>query len=686
MKSAAPALLLASLSWLLPATAADYVEGEVIVTFKQGGGVEASKRSLRKHSLAFARRFPRISAAKKRQIGVVRDRGKTTAELIAALREDPDVEAVEPNYLRALCGAPDDPFFGVQWGLENTGQMVNFVFGTPGADIKFLAARGLANPAAPPVVVGVADTGIHSEHPDLAPSLWTHPGEIPANGIDDDGNGRIDDVHGFNFVTGTDHITDAGTHGTHVSGIISAAGNNATGIAGTYGGARLMTFKISHNGNNTSVIAFIEALEYAVEMKAAGVNLAAVNASFGSGTFVSAEQSAIQAAGDAGIIVCAAAGNESRSNDAFPIYPANYRLPNMIVVAASNSNDGLWPTSNHSATKVDLAAPGSSVYSATSSLSASFQAGATIYAANAMQFSGASPTPVAGSIHDCGLGLPGDFPPGVNGNIALIQRGSIVQSEKVQNAMAAGAKAVIVYNNTSGVFLGTLDADLDWIPVATILQADGLTIKALLPQTGTVTVNRDPGYAFESGTSMATPHVSAAVALAAAHFPEDSVAERIQRVLDNVDLKPAFSGKTVTGGRLNLQRILDSDGNTLPDWWEKEHFNQYTGGDPDADPDGDGRSNRDEFLASTLPLDASSVLRTVSAIRAAGTGHFTLQWQSVPGKTYRIVYNDDLSGTWLTDLPGSLITVPPGEVLSTFTDTTAASPAKRFYRVEAVNP
>ena len=124
----------------------------------------------------------------------------------------------------------------------------------------------------------------------------------------------------------------------------------------------------------------------------------------------------------------------------------------------------------------------------------------------------------------------------------------------------------------------------------------------------------------------------------------------------------------------------------MPDWWEKQYFNQFTGGISTADPDGDGMSNRDEFLAATSPVDAASTLKATSGVRAPATGHFTIQWQSVPGKTYRVSYADNLSGTWLTDLPASLVTTLPGETLSSYTDTTSGSAGRRFYRVEVVIP
>ncbi|MGC4015027.1 MAG: S8 family serine peptidase [Luteolibacter sp.] len=426
-------------------------------------------------------------------------------------------------------------------------------------------------------------------------------------------------------------------------------------------------------------------------MKGKGVNLVALNASYGGADSSVTERDAIQAAGNAGIIFCAAAGNEGTNNDTTPKYPANYRLSNMIVVAASDQNDALATFStggsNYGATTVDLAAPGKNIYSTVPSGTSSadtlavVNAGGTLFTATPLLYSGSGA--VTGNLVNCGIGSVGQFPPAVSGNIALIQRGTINFSDKVTNAAAAGAKAVVIYNNVAGASSFTLGSSGTWLPTCAVSQADGATLVSTLPVT-TVNIGY---YGYLSGTSMATPQVTGAVSLAAMCYPEDTVAQRVQRILSAVDVKASLSGKTITSGRLNLQKLVDSDLNGLPDWWEKLYYNQYTGIVPNADSDGDGLSNLNEFLAGTVPTNAQSAIKNLATTRNATTGNVTITWSAVPGKTYQVYYSTTLqSGSWLATLPSSLLTAGTGQTQLSYTDTTTGSAVKRFYRVVLVVP
>lgn len=539
-----------------------YIEGDVIVTFKSTASLASAKATLKKRSMTFSKHFGMLSAKRKKQTGLVSNRSKTTAQLMAELKNDPDVETVEPNYLRWVNAKPDDPRFSELWALENTGQAVNGTTGTSGADIKFLDAWSHAKTSTGELVVAVIDTGVDYTHPDLHANMWVNDQEIPGNSTDDDNDGYTDDIYGYDFSASDADPWDSGHHGTHVSGTIAAISNNQAGITGLNDHVKIMALKVSNNGDTISTSSVIAAVQYATLMKNRGVNVVAINASYGGGGFSTTERDAIQAAGDAGIILCAAAGNETSNNDSVSTYPASYRLPNMIVVAATDQKDALASYSNYGVATVDLAAPGSNILSIKPSTMA-FTAGGNNYTTNEITFTGRT-AGVSGAIIDCGLGDTGDFPPAVNGNIALIQRGTLNFSVKVANAMTAGAKAAIIYNNVSGNFLGTLQTAGNWIPSLAITQADGQAIKAALPLNGSVTANGS--YQFLNGTSMATPHVAGAVAFAAMCFTSETMSQRRARILAAVDVKPGLQGKTITAGRLNLMSVINGGNSSVQPW------------------------------------------------------------------------------------------------------------------------
>ena len=185
---------------------------------------------------------------------------------------------------------------------------------------------------------------------------------------------------------------------------------------------------------------------------------------------------------------------------------------------------------------------------------------------------------------------------------------------------------------------------------------------------------------------MATPHVAGAVAFAAQNFPDETVAQRIQRILTHTDAKAGLQGKVATGGRLNLQRIVDTDANGLPDWWEKLYLGSLTGEDPSGDSDHDGMTNLQEFLAGTSPANAQDRLRISSLVKANTGGGFTVTWSAVEGRTYKVQYVTTLGGIWQLDLPASQVTAATGQTSLSYTDATASAATVRFYRVVLVAP
>jgi len=269
-----------------------------------------------------------------------------------------EVEYIEPNYIYHINTNPNDSSYSQLWGVNNSGQ----TGGTSDVDIDAPEAWDIET-GSNTIVVGVVDTGIDYSHPDIAANMWVNTGEIAGNGIDDDGNGYIDDLHGMNAVNDGGNPYDDNSHGTHVAGTIGGVGNNGTGVAGVNWNVKLMGLKFLNGSGSGSTSDAIEAIEYAVLMKQRGVNIKVLNNSWGGGGFSFPLEAAIQAANDAGILFVVAAGNSSNNNDVSPTYPANYDIANVMSVAAIDHNGNLASFSNYGETTVDLAAPGVNILS-----------------------------------------------------------------------------------------------------------------------------------------------------------------------------------------------------------------------------------------------------------------------------------------------------------------------------------
>jgi subtilisin family serine protease len=251
---------------------------------------------------------------------------------------------------------PNDPQFGDQWALNNLGQEG----GKQRADLDALQAWTKTKGSSD-VVVAVLDTGVDFTHVDLRENMWIRPENVPA--YTDDELGSFNDINGFN---GTDKIADPmddNGHGTHCAGIIGAEGDNGEGIAGINWHVKIMPLKFLGRGGMGSVDDAIEAINYAIDRKKHGVNIRIISASWGSTTKSKALEDTIRAAGDAGILFVAAAGNDGSNNDSRPHYPSNYDLPNVISVAALDRNDTLASFSNFGVKTVHVAAPGKDILS-----------------------------------------------------------------------------------------------------------------------------------------------------------------------------------------------------------------------------------------------------------------------------------------------------------------------------------
>ncbi len=249
----------------------------------------------------------------------------------------------------------DDPLLPEQWALDR---------------IRMPAAWRVTR-GSEEVVVAVIDSGVNYLHEDLAPSMWRNPGEIPGNSVDDDGNGWVDDVHGIDVASdahGNDcDPNDPGVnglfHGSSVAGIIAAAAGNARGIAGVAPRVRIMAVRAIRASNRISLADELAALDYVLAMKKRGVNIRAVNLSYGGLPESAAERDALAALAEAGVVICAAAGNRSRDNDRSPLFPSSHSVTGLIAVAATDSSDNLavFPLavgSHYGRKSVALTAPG----------------------------------------------------------------------------------------------------------------------------------------------------------------------------------------------------------------------------------------------------------------------------------------------------------------------------------------
>ena len=268
---------------------------------------------------------------------------------MAALQGEASVLRAGLNYIVTTQITPNDSLFGNTWGMNNTASQLNDIDAPQAWDIYT---------GDPNYRVAVIDTGIDFNHPDLQGNIWNNPGEIANDGIDNDGNGYIDDVRGWNFVTNTNNPQDGNGHGTHVSGTIAAKGNNGIGVAGVAWNAKIVPLKfLSDTGSGTTANA-IKAIDYCT---ANGIKLS--NNSWGGGGFDSLLLQAITNAGAVDHLFIAAAGNNALNIDVSLSYPASYNLSNMVNVASTTNTGTLSSFSNYGVATVHVGAPGSNIFS-----------------------------------------------------------------------------------------------------------------------------------------------------------------------------------------------------------------------------------------------------------------------------------------------------------------------------------
>jgi thermitase len=393
------------------AAAAELHSQRLVVRFDEGVSSSEARKAVERHGGRVARRVGAIAGA------VVRARGDLASNvLLRRLRDDARVRYAERDFLVAASAQPDDPLYAAQYGLEQPSS----------ADVAAPLAWDQQTTCSK---LAVLDSGIDKDHPDLKPNVWVNDGEKKGNDKDDDDNGYVDDYYGADIIDGKGSAIDENGHGTHVAGIIGAAGNNAIGVSGLCWRTTIIAVKFLDARGRGGTADAVSAIQYAVRR---GAKI--VNCSFGSSSKSEALHDAVRYAKDKGALLVVAAGNDGDDLERKPAYPASFTDGNILTVAASTATDGLAGFSNYGATSVDLAAPGDAILST----------------------------------------LPGG------------------------------------------------------------------------------------GYGIKDGTSMAAPLVAAAAALLRKVDSELSFSELKAALRDRVDRGPAFSGRVVSGGRLNVRLALDA--------------------------------------------------------------------------------------------------------------------------------
>jgi subtilisin family serine protease len=365
-----------------------FVPGEVLVRYRSErvAGLQPRNGSLKASGQQLAIQIERFDGADiVPGLRLVRVAAGETLAAVAVLRQQPDVLYAEPNYLLYPDATPNDPQF------PDPGMYGLLKIGAPQAwdTVKGSSDTPQAGFGSPRIVVGVIDEGIETTHQDLAANIWTNPGETPGDGLDNDGNGFVDDIHGYDFALNTGNLTGQ-NHATHIAGTIGAVGNNALGVVGVNWNVGLMSLKFI-NGLQAGTADAIRACNYAKQMRdlwvssggTKGANIRVLNNSYSSPAFTQSFLDAINAVNQAGILFVASAGNVEGfalepNNDLVPRYPGSFAAPNVIAVAATDQTDQLAPDSHYGSASVHLGAPGVGILSTVTGNSYGFLSGTSM--------------------------------------------------------------------------------------------------------------------------------------------------------------------------------------------------------------------------------------------------------------------------------------------------------------------
>ena len=575
-----------------------YASGEVIVRFDPATA-PAERAQARADAGTAA---PESLGLPGLQLVQIRD-GETVAETVSELEADPAVRYAEPNLTYSVATLPNDPLIGSLWGLENTGQGVDgFATPSPDADIDAERAWGVET-GDTGTVLAVMDTGIDLAHPDLAPQLWQNPGEAAGTpGVDDDGNGKVDDTVGWDFLnTGSNDSTpeaedndpsDLQGHGTHVAGTALARGNNGVGITGVAQQGAIMPLRVCAAYDGTCPIADqVEAINYAA---AEGADV--LNGSISGDGVSQAIRDTLNA--HPSMLFVFAAGNDAENNEVTPQGPCQadqvgtgaYTANNVICVNATDQADNLASFSNYGSTSVDLAAPGSEILSTSARrifFSDNFESdnfatrwtpspGSDWGRTNEAPLTsfGVSDSPGGNYDPSSEYELTSEdilLPAGYSScrlnyfRSTVLGNGDRFDLEVLLNGIARQSISFSGPENSSRTTFISLNPLFDIGGTVNIRLrvtanqnngGDGVHMDDIsLACSGAPS---DGAYELRQGTSMAAPHVSGTAALIMARDPQATPTQVKQLILGTADPKASLAGKNVTGARLNAGDALEA--------------------------------------------------------------------------------------------------------------------------------